>query len=187
MEPFLQVCVWQKPKTAFDLVYKTPFLLGAPVQSQHDFFGNIISYIWVEKETEESLLPLVYEKWNAATCMGFFQVLLGWAGQYHLNGVCFSLHLFAKRSFVFSGISQSLLFFCCSRILTAQIILFIPLHSSQILLPWWLAPLLKKSCEVLLSLLISPQVESLKKSWLCFHTEVSGRTLQWAAAVQHQI
>lgn len=74
MEPSLQVCVWQKPKTAFDLVYKTPFLLGAPVQSQHDlpWKQHNISYIWVEKETEESLLPLVDEKWDAATCMGFF-------------------------------------------------------------------------------------------------------------------
>lgn len=74
MEPSLQVRVWQKPKTAFDLVYKTPFLLGAPVQSQHDlpWKQHNISYIWVEKETEESLLPLVDEKWDAATCMGFF-------------------------------------------------------------------------------------------------------------------
>lgn len=44
--------------------------------------------------------------------MRFFpQVLLGWAEQYHLNGVCFSLHLLAKISFVFSSAYQSLFFF----------------------------------------------------------------------------
>lgn len=89
MEPSLQVCVWQKPKTAFDLVYKTPFLLSAPVQSQHDLLWkqHNISYIWVEKETEESFLPLFYEKQDAVTCMGFFPstprlcwtVLLKWS------------------------------------------------------------------------------------------------------------
>lgn len=64
MEPSLQVCVRQKPKTAFDLVFKTPFLLGAPVQSQHDLLWkqHNISYIRVEKEMEEYLLPLVYRK-----------------------------------------------------------------------------------------------------------------------------
>lgn len=126
----------------------------------------------MEKETVESLLPLAYEKWGAVTCMFFSWVLLVWHSPNTLKlgwtiSVKWSLlqsshTIFAKRNLAFSSISSLLFFFFLFQNPYSSHDFFYSLFSSQILLPWWLAPLLKKSCEVLLPLLISAQVESFK-------------------------
>lgn len=140
--------VWQKPKTPLTYFTKLAFLLGAPAQIQHDLWKQPnISHMWLERETEESLFhyfKMLLNAWGVFSSASW----LGWIVS--LNGVFFNFHLFARKSFIFPDflsfqfcLSQTLLLLF--RTLTAQTILFIPLYSSQIFLPWWLAPLLTNS------------------------------------------
>lgn len=141
------IYVWQSLKLSFIYFTKFAFLLGAPVQIQHDLWKQPnISHMWLEKKPEESLLSLIYDLLPTRSFFKYF--IAGLDSITH--GVFFNLLLFAKKvssfqifhlfNFVFFN-----LFLLLFRTLTAQIILFIPLYSSQIFSPWWLAPLLKNS------------------------------------------
>lgn len=97
------IYVWQSLKLSFIYFTKFAFLLGAPVQIQHDLWKQPnICHMWLGKETEESLLSLIYD---LLPTWGFFKYFIAGLDSI-IHGVFFSLLLFAKKSFTFPNFSS---------------------------------------------------------------------------------
>lgn len=88
------IYVWQSLKLSFIYFTNFAFLLGAPVQIQHDLWKQPnISHMWLEKKTEESLLSLIYDLLPTRSFFKYF--IAGLDSITH--GVFFNLLLFAKK------------------------------------------------------------------------------------------